>query len=231
MPREKATRTAESPKPTIAVVQHVAVGRRGLLSVLNETGLYTVLGFASGAELLERCKKGLAPDVAFVELDLPEMDGYMVLAWLRDHARGVRAIAMAYRPDEPSIRKAIRLDAASVVCTTMREDDLLKAPRDVLQTGNHQNVLLKRLLVAPQNTGVATRPDRFAALSEQELRYVKEQCASGCPNLAAIAGRMKITLNTAKTYRRRAMAKLKVKGVAALVQLALVQGLLRVGKG
>lgn len=231
MARGSSTRAAQAPKPTIAVVEHVAMWRRGLVSVLDEPGCYTVQGLRTGAELLALCAKGTAPHLALLELDLPEMDGYVLLALLSAQAPGVRTIAMGYRPDDASIRKALRLGAGSVLCTTMPEEALLKAARDVLLTEHHHNALVQRVLVTPQTKGVATTPDRFAELSAQELRYVKEQCASGCPGIATIAERMKIKLNTAKTYRHRAMQKLKVKGVPALVQLAFLHGLLHAGKG
>lgn len=214
----------EHPQVRIAVVESHAIWCAGLVQVLRATGRYAVEAVPDGVALMAACGAGAAPHLALVQLDMPVMDGHVILAWLREHHPSVRTVALAYHPPEAAVRKALRLGAATVLCSTVQPQELLLALHDVEATGHHHNALVRQLILAPADRFLASTPDAFAALSRQELRFVQALCAADSPTLPKVAERMVVSLNTVNTYKRRAFEKLGVHSLPALVRLGMVHG-------
>lgn len=129
----------------MAVVECLGVYRLGLVEILTEEG-YTTTGMARGAELVDACRQGDTPALAVVQLELPEMDGFALLSWLREHRPHVRTLAMAYRPSDAVVRRAMRMGAGGVFCHTASEAEVVQAVHDVLHTGTHYNGLHRQVV-------------------------------------------------------------------------------------
>ena len=119
-------------------MEHRDLVRVGLVHTLEVAGNNTVaLAVASGGDLLGALRTGLAVELVLVEMELPEMNGFAVLAQLRERHEAVRVLMMGHRPGYEPLRRAIRQGAFTVLCTDCCEADLLKAVHDVQLTGNH----------------------------------------------------------------------------------------------
>lgn len=219
----RKTAAREPERPTVAVVECLGVYRRGLVEILTEQG-YATTGMGHGTELVSGCKQGKVPHLAVVQLQLPEMDGFVLLGWLREHRPHVRTLAMAYRPEDALVRRAMRMGASGVFCHTASEADVLRAVHDVLTTGTHYNDLLHRQVVQPAEHMLAQPDEATDELSKQERRFVQVLCTLEEPTLERVAKRMQVSLNTVKTYKRRVFAKLGLRSLPALVRWGFLNG-------
>jgi DNA-binding NarL/FixJ family response regulator len=221
--RSKAARIATT-RPTVAVVESHGIWRRGVIEILTEFGEHDAIGMCTGSELMEQCRQGRTPTLVILELHMPVVDGFVMLAWLRDNCPEVRVLAMAYQPDEATVRKAMRLGVCGVVCCTLQPEELLQAVRNVYAAGFHYNALVRRQFTSTADRMLSHAPDELEALSKQELRFVKLKCGPDAPADATVAERMQVALSTVRTYRKRVYAKLRVNSHAALLRMAITCG-------
>ena len=109
----------------IAVVDDEESIRRALGRLLRSAG-HEVQSYASGAEFLSSLSSG-RPECLIVDVHMPGLTGFDVLARLR--ADGVRLPAIVITGfDEPDAEsRAARLGAAKFLRKPVREDELLDA--------------------------------------------------------------------------------------------------------
>jgi DNA-binding response OmpR family regulator len=76
--------STHSDKPLILVVDDDGALRQGLSMLLSRDG-YAVSSARDGAEAVKLMQGGLLPDLVLLDVMMPEMDGWEVLAWIRSH--------------------------------------------------------------------------------------------------------------------------------------------------
>ena len=96
---------------TVVIADDHPLFRNGLRSAINDVAGCVVVGEASdGAQAIARIGE-LLPQVAFVDLAMPEVGGYDVLNWANDHAPDTACIIMTMYKDQEYLRRAIDLGA------------------------------------------------------------------------------------------------------------------------
>lgn len=229
MGRTGKNKPGAASKPRIAVLRPCDLARAGLVGACaGEFEVVLVAG--TGGELLSALHKGLEVDVVLLELDLPLMDGFAVLARLRERYAGLRVLVMAHKPPDEEVRRAMRQGAGTVLCTGMDPAWLPKALNDVLLTGHHMSPLLRRLLETGWHLGkereqqVERTRDKKKP-SPNERRYWEEFCRMKNASIRAVGERIGATYHSARTYHRRLCAKLGVRGCAGLLLAGMKEGL------
>jgi two-component system, NarL family, response regulator DevR len=179
--------------------------RRGVRELLESDGDITVVGEAStAAEALARVPAVL-PDVAVLDVRLPDGDGVTVCRELRDRLPDLACLMLTSFADDEALFDAIMAGAAGYVLKQVRGADILGAVRTVAAGGS---------LLDPRTTArVMERlrqqddaKDPLAALSEQERR-VLDLIGEGLTN-RQIGGRMFLAEKTIKNYVSSVLSKL-----------------------
>lgn len=86
-------RKANTHKPTVLVVDDAAAVSTTLVWVLRDSG-YNCSAVATRAEALQLCA-GVAPDLALIELDLPDGSGVDTASDLRHRVPGCKMLLMS----------------------------------------------------------------------------------------------------------------------------------------
>jgi two-component system, NarL family, response regulator DevR len=179
--------------------------RRGVRELLESDGDITVVGEAStAAEALARVPAVL-PDVAVLDVRLPDGDGVTVCRELRDRLPDLACLMLTSFADDEALFDAIMAGAAGYVLKQVRGADILGAVRTVAAGGS---------LLDPRTTArVMERlrqhddaKDPLAALSEQERR-VLDLIGEGLTN-RQIGERLFLAEKTIKNYVSSLLAKL-----------------------
>lgn len=203
----------------VFAVDEQPIFRRGLASVLAGEGGYHWLGeSASGTEAL-RLAPGLRPDLVFIDLLMPGMDGIETLQSLKMIWPGARFVLMASRLAPVDLRRVL---ATGVSCLHKRlaASELLAALRS-LRSG--QRVFSPALLVPVDDRGreAALRADLTPR--EQALLGLMAQ---GLDN-RSIAVQLGISVPTVKFHVTNIMSKLQADNRTAAVLAGLRQGLIQ----
>ncbi|MEW1700396.1 MULTISPECIES: response regulator transcription factor [unclassified Streptomyces] len=216
----------------VFLVDDHEVVRRGLRDLIDDEPDMRVVGEASTANQAMARGPALRPDVAVLDVRLPDGDGIAVCRELRSRMPELACLMLTSFDDEDALLDAIMAGAAGYVLKQIKGSDLVSAVRTVA-TGQSMldpatTARLMRSLRDPQ----AARPpenERLAALSERE-RSVLELIGEGLTN-RQIAKRLYLSEKTVKNHISRLLGKL---GVERRVQAAVIAAQARehdAGKG
>jgi len=206
---------------TVLICDDHPVFREGLARVVRNGPGLTLVGTAeSGREALERIRE-LGPDVALVDLRLPDLDGMEVArAAVRD-GRTTRVLILSAYEDEELVYGAIEAGAAGYVTKASSPLAIVDA---VVRVAAGETVvspgLASGLAAQIRLRGADGRP----ALSQRE----REVLALLCDGLSAprIAARLVLGTTTVKTHLANLYDKLGVNDRAAAVAEAMRRGLI-----
>jgi type II secretory ATPase GspE/PulE/Tfp pilus assembly ATPase PilB-like protein/CheY-like chemotaxis protein len=109
-----------APRATVLLVEDEDTLRRVMRDLLEQEG-YAVCEARDGAEALEQVDR-FAPDVVLLDLNLPNVDGYTVLAQLRSRpaTRNLPVLVLSARGDEDNEVRVLRLGATDFLTKPFR---------------------------------------------------------------------------------------------------------------
>ncbi|MGC9961359.1 MAG: response regulator transcription factor [Acidimicrobiales bacterium] len=181
------------------------VVRAGIRGLLEADGGIEVVGEAGTAEEAINRVPALRPDVAVLDVRLPDGDGVEVCRELRSRMPELRCLMLTSFADDDALFAAIMGGASGYVLKQIRGTDLVSA---IVRVGNGESLIdpiltkrvLDRLRSGPE------QDERLARLSEQE-RKILDLLAEGLTN-RQIAGRLFLAEKTVKNYVSNLLTKL-----------------------
>jgi DNA-binding NarL/FixJ family response regulator len=197
------------------------VVRRGVADLLEAEPDLAVVGEAgTAAEALARVP-AVRPDVAVLDVRLPDGDGVTVCRELRSRLPDLRCLMLTSFADDDALFDAIMAGASGYVLKQIRGTDLVGAVRTV---ASGQSLLDPRTTaqVLDRIRAAAEKKGPVAMLSEQE-RTVLTLIGEGLTN-RQIGERMFLAEKTVKNYVSHLLAKL---GMQRRTQAAILATELR----
>jgi DNA-binding NarL/FixJ family response regulator len=193
--------------------------RQGLRQYLEMGGDIEVVGEAStGTEVMSLLENGPRPDVALIDLRMPEMDGLQVARAAQEAYPEVAVMLLSAYDYRQFVVEAVRAGARGYVLKSIEADQLVQAVH-LVATGNM--VFDPQIVVAlAEELGKAKdREQRGDTLTDREIE-VLQLLAFGHSN-KDIAQRMEITPETVKTHLEHIFRKLGTSDRTAAVAEAL----------
>ncbi|MGN6472107.1 MAG: response regulator transcription factor [Mycobacteriales bacterium] len=181
------------------------VVRRGVKELLESEGDITVVGEAStAAEALARVP-ALRPQVAILDVRLPDGDGVSVCRDLKSDLPDLACVMLTSFADDEALFEAIMAGAAGYLLKEVRAADILSAVRTVAEGGSLLDPRTTVLLMDKLRSQ-ANKADPLAGLSDQE-RKVLDLIGEGMTN-RQIAEHMFLAEKTVKNYVSNLLGKL-----------------------
>ncbi|MCC2273910.1 response regulator transcription factor [Streptomyces sp. ET3-23] len=214
------TFSAEQPVRVFLLDDHEVV-RRGIQDLLDAEDDITVVGDAGTiAQALVR-GPALRPDVAVLDVRLPDGDGITVCRELRSRMPGLACLMLTSFDDDDALLDAIMAGAAGYVLKQIKGSDLVTAVRTVA-TGQSMldpatTARLMTTLRGAQDAGSEPEDERLADLSPRE-RDILALIGEGLTN-RQIGERLFLSEKTVKNHISRLLAKL---GVERRIQAAVI---------
>ena len=200
----------------ILIADDHPVVREGLAALLNRRPDMDVVAEASNGReavaefLLQR------PDVALMDLRMPEMDGADAIVAIRGKAPAARVIVLTTYDDDEDIQRALRAGAKAYL--------LKDAPRDELLACIHA-VHEGRTLIPPAIAAKLAESVGTSTLTAREIE-VLALVADGGSN-KVVARTLLITEGTVKSHVNAVLRKLDATDRTQAVTIALKRGILR----
>jgi two-component system response regulator DevR len=179
--------------------------RRGLRDLLEATGDMTVVGEAGTAEEALRRVPATSPDVAVLDVRLPDGDGVAVCRELRSKNPDLRCLMLTSYSDDEALFDAIMAGAAGYVLKQIRATDLIDAIKKVAEGQSLLDPAMTARVLERLRTG-AHEDEKIAGLTDQE-RKLLDLLAEGHTN-REIAERMFLAEKTVKNYVSNLLAKM-----------------------
>jgi two-component system, NarL family, response regulator DevR len=217
------THTAQSGPPIrVFLLDDHEVVRRGLRDLLEVEGEFEVVGEASTAAQALARVPAIKPQVAVLDVRLPDGDGVSVCRELRSRMPQLACLMLTSFSDDEALFDAIIAGASGYLLKQVGGTDLVGAVRTVAAGGSLLDPELIAAVMARLRTG--ERKDPLSALTGQERRIL-DLIGEGLTN-RQIGERMFLAEKTVKNYVSSLLAKL---GIERRVQAAVLVSELKSG--
>ena len=193
---------------TVFLLDDHEVVRRGVKDLLEADGDITVVGEAStAAEALARVP-AVRPDVAVLDVRLPDGDGVTVCRELRSQLPELGCLMLTSFADDDALYNAILAGATGYVLKQIKGRDLIDAVHTIAAGGSLLDAKATARVMQRLRDEAAEREreDPYAALTEQERRIL-ELIGEGLTN-RQIGERMFLAEKTVKNYVSSLLSKL-----------------------
>ncbi|MGI4886389.1 MAG: response regulator [Janthinobacterium lividum] len=207
-----------------------AILRDGLRALLAAEPDIDVVGEAgNGAELLALLAT-TAADVVLMDVNMPVLDGFEVMPELRMRYPGTRVLVLSMLDHEHYVVRMLRAGALGYVLKNAAFQEIIYAIRTVA-SGQHflcteigLNMLYKAAGSGPLASSKLAELAAETGLTSRELEVLK-LVAEGLTN-NEIADKLFTSKRTIETHRQNIIGKTGAKNTAALIKLAIHQGLI-----
>lgn len=200
--------------------------RTGLRLVLERVPGLSVVGEAGdGATALELARDA-APDLLVADIHLGAENGIAIARQILDSYPAIKVIFLSSDSNFALVRQALDAGGSGYLLKENAAHDLIRAIEAAQQGGVYLCPEVAAALVRDFRRRDDAGPDGSAPpqLSERE-REVLRLIAEGLRN-KEIADRLRLSVKSVETYRRRLMHKLGYHSTAELVRYAIREGLL-----
>ena len=196
-------------------------GLRNLIEV--ETDLELVGQGTSGHSALKLIRDKL-PDVAIIDISIPEINGIALARRLADECPSVRILILTVYEERSFLIQALSAGVNGYVLKRSAAENLISAIRavklgevyiDPSLADEVGDVVANKSSKLTQIAGVFRLTDREATVLKYSARGL---------SIKEIATRLELSAKTIETYKSRATEKLQLKTRAEIVRFALTQG-------
>jgi DNA-binding NarL/FixJ family response regulator len=205
----------DAEKIQVLCVDDHPIVRDGIAAIISlQPDMTFVGGAGTGSEGFQRFFD-LRPDVALVDLQLPDMSGFDLIKKIKDKSPNARIIVLSSHEGDVDIQRALEAGAQGYVAKGIVREELLETIRGV-----HMG---KRRLPAAVAQKLAEHMGD-EPISPRELE-VLSLMAAGKRN-KEIAGELSIAEDTVKMHVRNILSKLQVNDRTEAVTSALRRGII-----
>jgi DNA-binding NarL/FixJ family response regulator len=203
---------------TLIADKHELV-RRGLISILNSghPEWHIVADVASGAAAVER-GIALRPNVAIVDLSLPDITGLQVAERLAEAVPGIRILVLTMRTAAHILRQLRKTGVSAYLVRNEAPMQLVPAVERILAG---EPFFQSASASLPATAAAEEIPVQFL-LTPRELDVLR-LLARGKTN-KELAADLSISVRTAESHRAHILAKLNVESLGELVRFAVRDG-------
>jgi two-component system nitrate/nitrite response regulator NarL len=205
---------------TVVLADDHPVFRDGLQRLLEEAGIVVLAAVDDGRAALEAMREH-RPQVGIIDLQLPDIDGTVVIDSARRERLPTRLLVLSARTDSASVYRCIELGAAGYLPKLTAGDEISAA---VIALARGESVVPAELQSGLASEIRLRRADDRPVLTPRELDIIR-LAADGHSN-AEIGLRLHVSTATVKTHLQHVFEKLEVSDRSAAVAQALRRGLL-----
>jgi DNA-binding NarL/FixJ family response regulator len=205
------------------IVDDHPVTREGLRTALelSEDIIVVVGEAASGEEAVERARE-LEPDVVFMDVRMPGMDGIEATRRIRQAAPTTKVILITIDESRGAISEAIQAGVSGYLLKDASPDTLVDAAKNAVEGNAVIHPQLTKTFIEEVRIGEADGP-RTAPLSKRE-REILQKVADGSTT-RQVATELGISPHTVKTHLERIFEKLGANDRAQAVAIAIRTGI------
>jgi DNA-binding NarL/FixJ family response regulator len=192
--------------------------RELLVAACSKFGYEVIAAASTGADAVEAIV-GMGPDVAILDLVLPDMDGFAVVEAARARGARTRILAVSSRCDEHTVYRIERAAFSGFLDKQAAAVDELRRAMEVVSSGG---LYFSRAFLAIQKKEHAN-PHAFQKVLSRSQQVVLGMIGDLCDD-HDVARRLGISHHTAEKHRFRIMHRLGLRSRDELLRYARRRG-------
>ena len=196
----------------------------GLRNLIRAERDFELVGEAASGLSALKIIREQRPDVAVLDISMPELNGIVLSRRLNGEMPGLRLLVLTLHEDRAYLNQALEAGVRGYVLKRSAVENLVQAIRAVMVGGLYIDpAIVGRVFESKQvNKRLLARKGVAPALTEREADVLK-MAALGFTN-KEIASRLDVGVKSIETYKARGLEKLGLKTRAELVRYASGQG-------
>jgi DNA-binding NarL/FixJ family response regulator len=196
----------------------------GLRNLIRAEPDFELVGEAASGLSALKIIREQRPDVAVLDISMPELNGIVLSRRLAGEMPGLRLLVLTLHEDRAYLNQALEAGVRGYVLKRSAVENLVQAIRAVMVGGLYIDpAIVGRVFENKQvNKRLAARKGVAPALTDREADVLK-MAALGFTN-KEIASRLDVGVKSIETYKARGLEKLGLKTRAELVRYASGQG-------
>lgn len=210
---------------TVFLADDHAVVRDGLRSLLDAQPDIEVIGDAADGREAVRLVARLKPDVAIVDITMPELNGIDATLQIREACPSTEVIILSMHANTRHIARALQAGAQGYLVKESAGSEVVKAVQEVY-AGHHylsqavSDAVIDDYILQGRSSQHRSALESLSAREREVLQLVVEGKSS-----TEIAQTLNLSPKTVESYRSRLMHKLEINDLPSLVRFAINQGL------
>jgi DNA-binding NarL/FixJ family response regulator len=200
------------------------VMREGLALMLGRQPDMEVVAQARGGREAVQLAQQMQPQIAVLDVSMPDLGGAEVAEQLREHCPAIRVLALTRHADQGYLRRMLQAGAQGYVVKRAAVETLLGAIRTVAEGGTYVDPAVAGAFIARsvQRGGAIGAGRPRPGLSEREEQVLR-LIAWGKSN-KEVASQLGISVKTAEFYKASALDKLQLRSRTDILRYALAEG-------
>ncbi len=208
-----------------------------LVKLIEASAPLRLLGRASTASEAFSLLFMTTPQVALIDLGLPDSSGIEIIQWLSKNKPEINTMVVTTFGDEDHVMRSLEAGASGYLLKDESGDELLRHIMEVVNGGSPISPLIARQLlkrmqqahtleaaISSSNASRQSVMQKASCITDRELAVI-QQVARGF-TVQEIAGQMEISAHTVSTHVKRIYKKLRVNSRSEAVYEASLLGLI-----
>lgn len=202
----------------VLIADDHAIVRDGLKALLETDGIEVIAEASDGLEAVRQARE-LTPDVAVLDLAMPQMNGITAAREIAGVAPRTRVVLLTVHTERQYVIAALRGGVHGYVIKSQAAADLLHAIEIVTRGETYLSPSISEIVVAACKHELGVLRDPLSVRERQVLQLIAEGKTT-----KEVARTLGISVKTAESHRTRIMGKLDIHETASLVRYAIREG-------
>ena len=204
---------------TIVLADDHPILRQGLGQLIERQPDLRIVGEAADGRRALELVKNYTPEIALLDLDMPELDGFAVARLVRELGLPTRIVVLTMHKDELHFRQAIELGVRGYVIKDSAVSEVIDCLRTVAKDRDYFSPSLSSFLLQRTRRSPAGGQTELDDLTPTERRVLT--LLAGLKTTKEIAAELGVSPRTIDNHRAHICSKLNLQGSHALVKFAL----------
>jgi DNA-binding NarL/FixJ family response regulator len=196
----------------------------GLRNLIRAENDFELVGEAASGLAALRTIREQKPDVAVLDISMPELNGIVLCRRLLAEMPELRVLVLTLHEDRAYLNQALEAGARGYILKRSAVENLVQGIRAVMVGGTYVDPAIAGQAFDSKRNHVKPASNRRSApaLTDREMTVLK-MAALGFTN-KEIATRLDVGVKSVETYKARGLEKIGLKTRAELVRYASTQG-------
>lgn len=204
----------------ILIADDHPIVRNGLKQIISdETDMEVICQASNGDEVIQSLKENKI-DVIILDISMPGMGGFEILAWLKNNYPGIPVLMLSAMSEELYASKTLKAGASGFINKESAPEELVKAVRKVFSGGLYVSPYLAEKMATDFKYDIKKPAHEYLSNREFQIMCL---IASG-KTVTEIAKELFINVKTVSTYRARILTKMNFKNNSELTNFCIKEG-------